>query len=252
MRLRILHIALCAWIFVSCRSYYQPEFISAHSTNISKETVAKDDSAVSAIIYPYKMALDTIMSQVLVENLSVLTKAKPEGTLNNMFCDVQLELVGNQHKEFSPMFCVMNYGGIRLPSIAAGNITRGKVYELMPFDNEVVIAKIKTSTVKELCDKIAAKGGEPVAGISMTIKANLASDIKINKIPLNDTTLYYVLVSDYMLNGGDGYGFLKEQAVSIHPLNVKVRDVIIGELELMQAKGLKLSAVKDGRIKEVK
>ncbi|MBP9180905.1 MAG: hypothetical protein KBG24_10455, partial [Bacteroidia bacterium] len=62
MKLRILHIALCAWIFVSCRSYYQPEFISANATNINKETVAKDDSAVSAIIYPYKMALDTIMS----------------------------------------------------------------------------------------------------------------------------------------------------------------------------------------------
>ena len=122
----------------------------------------------------------------------------------------------------------------------------------MPFDNEVVIAKIKASTVKELCDKIAAKGGEPVAGISMSIKGNAATDIYINKMSLNDTTQYYVLVSDYMLNGGDGYGFLKEQAISIHPLNVKVRDVIIGELELMQAKGQKLSAVKDGRIKEVK
>ncbi|MBL0145080.1 MAG: 5'-nucleotidase C-terminal domain-containing protein [Chitinophagaceae bacterium] len=40
----------------------------------------------------------------------------------------------------------MNYGGIRLPAIPAGNITRGKIFELAPFDNIIVLQKISGKT----------------------------------------------------------------------------------------------------------
>lgn len=251
MRLRTLHIAVFACFLVACKTYYEPHYIGSFSDNVSKQ-VTPEDSAANVIIKPYKAALDTIMLQVLIQNTSPLQKAKPEGTLNNMFCDVQLQLVSRQNLQFSPLFCVMNYGGIRLPSIQAGTITRGKVYELMPFDNELVVAQVKGSTIKDLCNRIAQKGGEPVAGIKMRIQGLEASDIRIQDKPLNDTATYYMLLSDYMLNGGDGYGFVKEQAQEIYPLGLKVRDVIISELEWMQAKGQTLNGVTDGRITEVK
>jgi 2',3'-cyclic-nucleotide 2'-phosphodiesterase (5'-nucleotidase family) len=251
MRLRLLYIAILTSLLLACRTYYEPKFAGNYSQQINPQQIV-EDSTVNAIIHPYKSALDTIMSQVLIYNVAPLQKAKPEGTLNNLFCDIQLQLVNRQYPQFAPMFCVMNYGGIRLTSIAAGSITRGKVYELMPFDNELVVAKINGSTVREIGKLIAGKGGEPIAGIRMQIHSQVASDIRINGETVQDTLVYYLLLSDYMLNGGDGYGFVKEQAIALYPLGIKVRDALIGEMEWMQAKGLMLTGKTDGRLKEVK
>lgn len=251
MRLRFIHIAVFASLLLACRSYYEPKYAGNFSQQVNRQQIA-EDSTVNNIIRPYKVALDTIMSQVLIYNAAPLNKAKPEGTLNNVFCDIQLQLVSRQHPQFAPMFCVMNYGGIRLPTIAEGNITRGKVYELMPFDNELVVAKVNGITVKDICKLIAGKGGEPLAGMRMRMKAQEAYDIHVNGAPLQDTSVYFLLLSDYMLNGGDGYGFVKDRAIAVYPLGVKVRDALIGELEWMQAKGLLISGKRDGRLEEVK
>jgi 2',3'-cyclic-nucleotide 2'-phosphodiesterase (5'-nucleotidase family) len=56
----------------------------------------------------------------------------------------------------------MNQFGIR-SSIPKGNITVGKIFEMMPFDNLVVLQEIKGNVLKEFLDKTAADGGWPVS-----------------------------------------------------------------------------------------
>jgi len=43
----------------------------------------------------------------------------------------------------------VNYGGIRLPSIPAGNITRGKYLNSAPFDNLIVLLQVKGSVLRD-------------------------------------------------------------------------------------------------------
>ena len=59
-------------------------------------------------------------------------------------------------------FCLLNNGGLRF-SLDSGNITRGDIYKLMPFDNKMVIVKIFKEDIFEIFRYIEKKGGEPIS-----------------------------------------------------------------------------------------
>lgn len=70
-------------------------------------------------------------------------------------------------------FAVFNTGGLRRP-LPLGNITRGDVFELMPFENELVILTMNGEAVKKLVNFIATKGGAPVSGLRLRIQDSVA------------------------------------------------------------------------------
>lgn len=77
------------------------------------------------------------MDEVLNETLVDLEVGAPEGLLGNFVCDLTFDRARNQAKN-TPDFCILNKGGLRTP-VLKGPITRGKLFELMPFENEIVI-----------------------------------------------------------------------------------------------------------------
>ncbi|MDB5211829.1 MAG: 5-nucleotidase, partial [Sediminibacterium sp.] len=102
----------------------------------------------------------------------------------------------------------MNQFGIR-SYVPKGNITIGKIFELMPFDNLVVLQEVKGSVLHQFLDKIAADGGWPVSGVTMGIKEKKAINITINGSPLNENATYTIANSDYVASGGDNCEMLR-------------------------------------------
>ena len=89
------------------------------------------------------------MDLVLAENETELIKAQSEGTLGNFIADALLQK-GIDYAYHPIDFAIVNNGGIRLPSLPSGNITVGKIYELMPFDNMIVVLKVSGNIVQQL------------------------------------------------------------------------------------------------------
>ena len=54
-------------------------------------------------------------------------------------------------------FAVINYGGMRIPAIPKGPITRGKIFELMPFDNLLVVVRLDVSILTQFINHMAAR-----------------------------------------------------------------------------------------------
>ena len=59
----------------------------------------------------------------------------------------------------------MNNGGLRT-TLAKGKITRGDIYKVMPFENELVILELNKTDFIGLLHYITASGGEPFSGIN--------------------------------------------------------------------------------------
>ncbi len=74
-----------------------------------------------------------------------------------------------QHFKMAVDAAFVNYGGIRISQLPKGEVTSGKIFELMPFDNIVVLQKLKGSVLQEFLDLIAERGGWPASGIIMQI-----------------------------------------------------------------------------------
>ena len=96
----------------------------------------------------------------------------------------------------------MNHGGIRLNQLPEGNITTGRIYELMPFDNILIIQKVKGNVLQEFLDLIASHGGWPVAGLTMQIRNKKAIEVLVGGKTIDPEQVYTIVNSDYVANGG--------------------------------------------------
>lgn len=228
MKKYLFLFSFCLSAFFAC---HKPYYIQGHHDQLY--TVRQDgaqDSSLLKMIQPYKRGVDTQMLVVIGHTDIPLSKAQPECTLGNFMADAQLAVA--QRIDPKVEISVMNYGGIRLPYIAPGEITKGKMYELMPFDNMITIIEIPGAVLKQFCDHMAKSKGWPVSGLKFIIKNKEATDITINGKPLNEHIIYKAVVSDYIARGGDNCDFLtslKKRFTSIF-----VRDAMIDYVMLLE------------------
>ena len=127
-----------------------------------------------------------------------------------------------------PQFAILNHFGLR-KSIDSGQIRRGDIYEVMPFDNEVVLLVLKGSDVITLFNYIATIGGTPIAGAELWINDSMYSKAIIQGNRFDSRKSYCIATNDFMLGGGDGFDMLKK-AKRITKTGVFLRDVFLNEL----------------------
>jgi 2',3'-cyclic-nucleotide 2'-phosphodiesterase (5'-nucleotidase family) len=209
---------------------------SYHPQLYTVDTIQGKDSAMHNMLAPYKQKEAAAMDEVIGYTDAPMSKAQPECTLGYLIADAQL--VYAQRKDPDVKISISNQGGIRIPYLNAGPITKGKVYEIMPFDNKLIIAELSGEVLKQFCDHIAAYGGWPVSGITFKIKSKKAVDILVNGQQVNDQLIYKVATSDYIINGGDDCDFLAHCRRVQY--NVFIRDMMIAYIQGLNSKGEKL------------
>jgi 2',3'-cyclic-nucleotide 2'-phosphodiesterase (5'-nucleotidase family) len=217
MKLKHYTIYIVTLLIVACSPYYKLQ--SYEDEVIAIE--APIDSTIINIILPYQNSIEAQMNEVLCISKMEMKKGKPESLLGNFVTDLCLNYADAQ-------ICVMNTGGLR-SILPKGNITRGDIYTLMPFENELVILELDIESLKGLVDYITKRGGEPFSG--MTLKASSkgydieeVSGIK-DFFDFNKGDKIRVLTSDYLANGGDKMWFFKNKEQI--KVGIKLRDAII-------------------------
>jgi len=200
----IVLLLLCA--FAACQTLYVPSQAQYSSQRITKELAT--DSTLYFMIKPYGDSVEKSMNAVIGTVQQTLEKEQPEGALGNFMADAYLTMGSLQFdKPIDAAF--VNYGGIRLQQLPAGPLTLGKIFELMPFDNVLVIQQLSGTQLQSFLDLVAARGGWPVAGIRFTIRNKKAVDIYIKDKPLQLASQYWILNSDFVASGGDNADMLK-------------------------------------------
>lgn len=199
---------------------------------------------IEQLLTPYKEEYNRTMNDVIGQAAITLSKGKPESTLGNFIADLLYEKA-NQYAPVKVDFAFQNYGGIRISDLAKGDITRSKVYELMPFDNLLVIVACDAEIIEQMMEKMSASGGWPVSkSINLTIQDRKPKEYTIGGAPLDRSKIYHVAMPDYIAHGGDGSKYL--QPLKKYETGKFIRDLIIEYIEEQEAPlNLKL----DGRIK---
>ncbi len=187
-----------------------------------------DPESLEALIAPYRDSLEVEMGEILAVCPVDMRAGDPEGLLGALVCDVVLEracaAVG-----LPVDACVLNNGGLRA-ALVAGPVTMGQVYEVMPFDNEIVLLRFSGPEVRTLADQIAAAGGEPVAGMSFAIEGERAAEVRIGPPgaaePVGDRE-YLIATSDYLAGGGGNMEILWNRKENTILTGVLIRDALI-------------------------
>lgn len=201
---------------------------------------------ISEIIAPYKNELEGKMSIVIGENEVELTKERVECSIGNWFCDIVLEEANRLSKD-KVHIALQNYGGIRSNSLGAGPITVREIYEIMPFENRLVVVEVDGETLLKFFDQIADYGGWPVSkGVQFQISEGKAINVTLFDEAIDNKAIYRLAVSDYIANGGDDTNYFK--TVPQFDYNILVRDVLINHIKRDTEMGVKQFGEKEGRI----
>jgi len=206
------------------------------------------DSSIYYAILPYKQKMSNTMTEVIGFVETPLTKEQPEGNLGNFVCDCLFKQCKHYLGKDSSLLngILLNNGGLRT-AIPQGELTVGKIFELMPFDNELTFVELSGEKTKEMLNFIAAKGGMPVAGIRMTIVGAKPINVTINGLPFDEKKQYCFVSSDYLTGGGDKIDFFKNPVKKVF-LKKLIRDAIIEYCRKETKNGKKINVELDGRI----
>ena len=241
---KLIFLSVLLLSLIACQRSFTVVAITDSQQKFTEDYTAID-STMESEIAPYRDELQQSMGGLIVEASVDLPKAKPESLLGNLLADATLEMA-IQYSTKPVDVGIINYGGIRVPSISKGPVSLGNVYEVMPFDNYLVVLELKGEQLRDVFNLIAQGGGWPISGAQFVIKDEKAASIKVGEANLDLNKTYRVAISDYLANGGDHLDLLK--GLPQENTNVLLRDAFIAYFQQIHAQGKKLEAQIENRI----
>jgi 2',3'-cyclic-nucleotide 2'-phosphodiesterase (5'-nucleotidase family) len=206
-------------------------------------------TAIENFIRPYREHINKDLDSILAYCPETLDKStgKWQTTIGNLMADVTLmrgNIVFQAREKKNIDICLLNSGGIR-SILPKGNVTARTAFEIMPFENSLVVIALKGEQIFEMVDFfIAEKKPHPLSGATFTIdKNNVAKNILVQGKPVQKETIYYVGTNDYLSNGGDNMNFFKK-GVQKFDLEYKLRNILIDYFKEVDT----IPVIKDVRI----
>lgn len=229
--LKLFVIFLTLFFIGSCakQNFYVSKIEGKRITITDKET---QNQQIENYIKPFRERINKDLDSVLAYCPVTLDKSdgKWQSTIGNLMADVTLQrgnLVFKAREKKDIDLCILNSGGIRA-ILPKGNVTSRTAFEIMPFENSLVVMVLKGEQIFELVDYfIMTQKPHPLSGITFSIgKDKLAKNILVQGKPVEKEVLYYVATNDYLSNGGDNMNFFKK-SVQKYDLDYKLRNVLI-------------------------
>lgn len=241
MILKRTGIIIILFLFANCSRHFVKEKMDfAHfSLKESAPQAAMNDSVAR-----FRKIVDAETARIIGEARDNLTKDGNQSSLGNFVCDA-LRFVSDEKLGKPVDIVLINRGGLRA-NIAKGNISVGNIFEVMPFENEMVVVKIKGASLVKFLPMLVEKM-HPFYGLKIKIVNHKVISATIEGKEIEAEKEYLVVSSDYLYNGGDNFNFLREGGEPQY-LDIKIRDAIIRYCENQASHEKKIIAYTDDRL----
>ena len=202
------------------------------ASQIAITNVLSSNDTITNFVTPYRNRINKVLDSTLAYVAKDLVKDDGDRNTSagNFLADAvfaQANPIFASRTNNNIDFVVLNHGGIRA-IVSKGNVNARTAYQIMPFENNIVIVEMNGSSVKDMLSFLAKSGRpHPVANTKLVLDKNgnyLKTEINGTTFDKNRT--YYVATNDYLVQGGDDMGFFKNRT-SITNLDYLVRNAII-------------------------
>jgi 5'-nucleotidase len=187
--------------------------------------VSPEDFFAKEALLAYAQPVMALMGQVIAEAKVDLVGEraivrKRESNLGNLIADGMVW----KTKGAGVQIALQNGGGIRA-SIPKGPITVGKVYEVLPFGNTLVVMDLKGKEILAALENGVSQWEQgagrflQVSGLRYAFDLARPAGSRVVRVevrtergfaPLDLEATYRVVVNNFIANGGDGFTVLKE------------------------------------------
>jgi 2',3'-cyclic-nucleotide 2'-phosphodiesterase (5'-nucleotidase family) len=203
----------------------------------------KDDAGVESVIAPYAEKVRNL-TLVIGRLDSDLHKTTPgAGSIGGFVADgIRFEAERRLGKPVA--LGIMNAGGMRKNEIKAGEIRASDIFELLPFENTLIVAELTGAQVAKL---IPLGVRDAQSGARIQFKWNdqnraefIAGKLVDNEgreIDVEPDKIYTIVTIDYLYNLNSGAYAILREAKKITRLDVTVRDAMMDYVKAQTAAG---------------
>ncbi|MCH5326016.1 MAG: bifunctional metallophosphatase/5'-nucleotidase [Duncaniella sp.] len=159
-------------------------------------------SATNEIIARYKTSVDSMRGIIVGRSPVEFERKSPE--MLNLMSDFVFE-AGSDLLGKPVDLAIMNKGGIR-NTLFAGDVTKGEIIDIAPFDNTIVMLAIKGSDLLENFGIMAAQEGNGVSSnvrVAYDPASYAVTSATISGRPVDPNATYRLATIDYLAAGND-------------------------------------------------
>jgi 2',3'-cyclic-nucleotide 2'-phosphodiesterase (5'-nucleotidase family) len=232
-----------------------PRDINARASEQAIDASIPDDSAVNAMLAPYKGKVRELETPIGKLEGDLRKGGMGGGSLGNFVADALRERA--QVKLGKPvLLAVMNSSGLRKSRITAGEITTADIFELLPFENALVTLDLNGEQLRRFLD-VTVERRNAQSGARITYRANADKKSEIVSVKLGGVgaekeidpkATYTIVTIDYLVKRGGPYSVLQE-GKNVKPLGLSMRDAVLDYVKAETAAGRPVKAVLDGRFR---
>jgi len=190
-----------------------------------------DDEAVAKVIAPLSLEMKATFGKELVTAPKGLFRARggEESTLGYWVSDLMREraeqIIGAPVK-----FAITNSGGLR-GNIRPGVVKVSDIFEVMPFENEMVVAEYTGAEIVQIVkDGIYRRQGEPCSGVKAKVSGTPEkpefSITWADGSAIDPEEMVKVALTDYLLASGDGVSTLRKGRRAV-TTGIVLRDLLL-------------------------
>jgi 2',3'-cyclic-nucleotide 2'-phosphodiesterase (5'-nucleotidase family) len=199
------------------------------STAVVRDVVADSTAAeptTDALVKRVVAAVAAEMSRPVTQIAEPLRRSGRQYALGNLIADAQ-RAAGKAD------VAVMNNGGIRA-DLQAGQATYGSLFEIQPFGNTLYRLTVRGSELRAYLERLVGRDeiNAHVSGVTVIylpakpVGSRLSSVTMADGKPLRDDAVYTLVLSNFLLGGGDGLG-LAAEALRTEPLGIVDIDALV-------------------------
>lgn len=241
MRKSLIIVVVLLAVCACQRRPMQVISVTTEALPVDASTDAIQDKVYLAQLAPVKAELEREMNVQIGYAPENMWVGEPECPMLNWASDALWE-AAKQAYDGTVDIAIVNMGGMRC-TWNAGPITRGCVFELMPFDNRLVVLTLTGEDILDLCQSFATYGGQGVAGMRVKTVDGRLADVTIGGKPVDSKKLYTVATSDYLAGGTDHMDALKRY-VAYWDSDLLIRDLYLQAVQNQDT----IRAAVDGRM----
>jgi 2',3'-cyclic-nucleotide 2'-phosphodiesterase (5'-nucleotidase family) len=206
-------VPLLATLIAASLAAQAPRATSSQSVQVT--ATIEEDPAILKVIEPARAEITRTFDQPLVDAPQGLFRGRgtDENQLGYWVAD-EMRRRAAQAIGGEVAFAFTNRGGLRA-NLRPGMLKVGDIFELMPFENELVVFELTgAELIKVVSSGVLRRGGEPVSGVKVMTKGP-AEDPEITITwedgrAIDPAATIKAASTDYLVAGGDGYKSLRE------------------------------------------
>ena len=229
-------LSVLSFILLTSCLQNKDQLVRIEATEIPIDSTISEVDSIASYVAPFRKRIKQVLDSTLAYAPYTLTKR--DGKYNTSAGNFMADVI---YSEANPIFqsrtgktidfVLLNHGGIR-GDISMGPVNARTAYEIMPFENTIVVVEMPGASVLQLVEYlIRSKRAHPFSQLQVVLaKDETLKEFTIQGKPFDVNSTYYVATSNYLVSGGDNMHFFKGITDSFDT-NYLIRNAIIDYLK---------------------